>query len=118
MSALAPVSDTTEFNVECLSCCNVHQPRPKSSLWWQAKKRWEQGFIDALRINGEECGCIEKPYLPNAPFRVFGYDGMCEDFNIPCMTFVEAVQLYRRHTFDVVFITGVSDRVSDKLRYM
>lgn len=106
------------YNVECMDCGQVFTPTVRSALWWRAKKRDEQGYLDALRITGKDCGCVEQPARPDAPFRVFGYDDMCVDFDIPCDTFAIAVQKYRRldRAGCVVFITGVSDAVEDKLR--
>ena len=105
------------YNVECMNCGQVFTPTIRSPVWWRAKKREEEGYLDALRITGEDCGCIEQPARPEVPFRVFGYDSMCVDFNIPCDTFVAAVQTYRRlnRTGCVVFITGVSNAVRQKL---
>ena len=107
------------YNVVCSDCSQIFQPRPRSPLWWKAKQAADSGRLDAICISGEECGCVKKEYLPDAPFRVFGYTDMCEDFNVPCTTFVEAVKLYRRLDKEgcIVFITGVSDVVEDKLKY-
>ena len=107
------------YNVVCSECGQIFQPRTRSPLWWKAKQATDSGRLDAISISGEECGCIRKQYLPNAPFRVFGYNDMCEDFDVPCATFVEAVNLYRRLNKEgcVVFINGVSDIVEDKLKY-
>ena len=118
MSALAIASEAVVYNVECRACGNIHQPRPKSPLWWQAKKHSEKGFLDAIRISGKECGCVEKPHLPDAPFRVLGFDWEGGAYDIPCLTFVEAVKLYIEYKYDTVFITGVSERVKNKLSFM
>ena len=104
------------YNVECMVCGQVFTPTIRSSLWWQAKQREEQGYLDALRVSGKECGCIAQPVRPDAPFRVVGYDDMCVDFDIPCDTFVDVIKVCRQlGAGDTFFITGVSDAVSDKL---
>jgi hypothetical protein len=116
---IATVSTTTEsvteYNIHCVSCGQTFTPAFKSALWWKAKKREAEGFLDAHRCSGEECGCVQKIYRPDAPFRVFGYDGFGVNFNIPCKTMVDAVNAYRRHRHDTVFIKGVSEAVKQKL---
>jgi len=107
-----------EYNVVCCSCGQDFNPTAKSALWWKAKKRADDGFLDAYQCTGEECGCIQKRYLPNAPFRVFGYDRLMKGFDIPCDTFVQAVIVYRRHRNEVVFIDGVSYAVERRLQSM
>jgi hypothetical protein len=104
-----------EYNVCCHSCERVFSPRIGSDLWWKAKKRAEAGYLDAHTISGEECGCVEKRFEPDSPFRVFGYDMGCVDFDIPCHTFMSAIKTALRHkrAGDVVFITGVSYHVSN-----
>ncbi len=112
------VTEEIRYNVVCIDCGQVFTPVVRSSLWWRAKKRDEQGYLDALPVTGEECGCIKQPAHSEAHFRVFGYDDMCMDFDIPCNTFAIAVQKYRQldRAGCVVFINGVSDAVEDKLR--
>src|SRR5579872_2125226 len=83
------------YNVFCRACGTVWQPGVRTSLWWQAKKRSEKGFLDALPVSGRECGCVRQPHDPDAPIRVFGYDDMCEDFDIPFHSIVDAVRKYR-----------------------
>ena len=106
------VAYETDYNVVCMACGQVFSPTPKSPLWWQAKVRAEQ-YLDALPVTGEECGCIPRQHCPEAPFRVFGYDAMCVDFDFPCETFARAVRIFRqrKNEGDVVFITGVSEVV-------
>jgi hypothetical protein len=106
------VSDEIDHNVVCMACGQVFTPTVGSSLWWQAKKRAEK-YLDALPVIGEECGCVPRRHCPEAPFRVFGYDAMCVDFDFPCETFTQAVRIYRqrKNEGDVVFITGVSNVV-------
>ena len=106
-----------EYNVFCRSCDLVWQPGFKTPLWWRAKQYADSGKLDAISVSGEECGCIEKRIESDAPFRVFGYDGMCCDFDIPLPTFVSAVKRYIAHAKagDILFITGVSPRVQERL---
>ena len=112
------ITNTNEtYNVFCLSCDQVFTPVPRSPLWWQAKQRDDRGFLDALTISGEKCGCKPKIHKPHAPFRVLGYDDMCTDFDTPCDTFIKAVKLYRklvRYGW-VVFISGVSLAVQHRI---
>ena len=111
-------SSVTLYNVECMDCGQVFTPAGHSPLWWQAKQRADRGFLDALRIRWKSCGCIQEVENPNAPFRVFGYDDLCEDFNIPCNSFVAAIKSFRKlRPMSVVFITGVSDVVAHRLQY-
>lgn len=119
MTAASPVipENLDEYNVFCRSCGQVFTPTVRSALWWKAKNRADGGLLDAHQCTGEECGCIQRRYRPDAPFRVFGYDGFTENFDVPCDTFVQAVIVYRRHRKDVVLIKGVSDIVEQKLRF-
>jgi len=106
------------FNVECIACGSVFNPPAQSPLWWRAKKRGEEGFLDALHVTGEECGCEPQSVKPEASFRVFGYDALCEDFDMPFKTFVGAAREFLRLNRDggyVVFIDGVSDSVRQRL---
>lgn len=106
--------DTTPYNVYCMGCGAVFQPEPQSPLWWVAKQRDIKGFLDAASISGEKHGCFtaRKVIKPNAPFRVFGYDVFCEDFDFPLNTFVEAVKAFKKVKGDDpltnVFISGIS----------
>lgn len=111
--------EDTEYNVFCRSCGSIWTPTPRSKLWWKAKKRADQGYLDALCVSPEECGCEKKVTEPNAPIRVFGYDFECHDFNIPFTSFTAAVCKFLQLQRDgyEVFITGVSDSVEDKLKY-
>lgn len=47
------------YNVVCRHCGNVFSPAEDTPLWQEAKRRAEKGFLDALHVEGEECGCIE-----------------------------------------------------------
>lgn len=109
----------TEYNVFCRSCDSVWTPTPQSRLWWKAKKRAEEGFLDALCVSGEECGCEKKVVKPDAPIRVFGYDFECHNFNIPFTSFTAAVSKFQQLKRDgyEVFITGVSDSVCHHLEF-
>ena len=100
------------YNVICMLCGLVFTPAVGSSLWWQAKKRFQAGYLDALPVTGDKCGCI-RHHHSEAPFRVFGYDMTCDDYNFPCNTFTQAIRIYRERVRqgDVVFITGVSTAV-------
>ena len=104
------------YNVCCLQCGDVFQPAEGSYLWRRAEKRDEEGYLDALHVSGEECGCVE-PVVEAAPFRVFGYDGMCVDFSMSYDKFTEAVRAFVEclRGGDVVFIEGVSDKTRSAL---
>ena len=113
------ISSSEVYQVECTQCGQVFVPPDNSPLWWKAKKRSEKGFLDALLVSGIECGCVEEKRQSNAPFRVFGYDGMCRDYDIPCHTFMEAIKTFREcdRAGDIVFIKGVSESVEHRLKY-
>ena len=107
------------YNVYCMDCGQVFQPLIKSALWWKAKKRSDEGYIDALSVRGKDCGCIEEKREPNAPFRVFGYTEECRDFDYPFQKFTEAVTTFRElnnDAFLTVFITGISPSVEHVLK--
>lgn len=110
-------SEEVLYNVHCVDCGSVWQPNQRSPLWWQAKQRAEQGYLDALRVDGQKCGCKQAVHNPEAPYRVFGYNMMCEDFDVPCHTLPEAIRAFREadNGIDIVFIVGVSDAVREKL---
>ncbi len=113
------IQNEIRYQVVCENCGQVWEPAVKTSLWWRAKKRDEKGYLDALWVSGTECGCIEPVVHPEAPFRVFGYDDMCHNYNIPCWSFLQAVKLFRKYdrSGDIVFIKGVSPKVEDRLTY-
>jgi hypothetical protein len=67
-------------------------------------------FIGSSKMNTHE----------HAPYRVFGYNDMCEDFDYPCKSFVEAVTIYRmldKQGMNIVFISGVSLPVMERLEW-
>jgi hypothetical protein len=115
------VADVTQYNVYCRACGAIFQPELRSPNWWRAKKRADQGYLDAVEISAEQHGCWEakRPRRdPDAPFRVLGFNCLCEDFDIPFGTFVSAIKEFKdRRNFglDTVFITGVSDVVKDRI---
>ncbi len=115
------LEDKTKYNVFCRECDQVWTPAHGSPLWWVAKQRADKGYLDAACVSGTECGCKKKQSQPNAPFRVFGYNGFCEDFDIPCNTFTKAVKKFRELAeigrLNTVFIDGVSERVLHRLEY-
>lgn len=120
MSVIAKMSaEEVLYNVVCMECGQVWTPLPKSPLWWRAKKAADSGRLDAIQVSGEECGCVEPRNCQDAPFRVFGYNDLCEDFDIPCGTFAEAVKTFRELNSEgyMVFISGVSDAVSSRLEF-
>ncbi|MCX6703154.1 MAG: hypothetical protein NTV02_00485 [Candidatus Zambryskibacteria bacterium] len=114
----AGVEPEVRYNVHCMECGSVWQPLAKSPLWWAAKQRAEKGFLDALHVSGKKCGCVKEERQPNAPFRVFGYDFDCRDFNIPFTTFMGPVKAFieANKSGDVVFIQGVSSSVEQRLK--
>lgn len=109
-----------KYNVECVECGKVFTPGEKSSLWWMAKKHADQGYLDAVHVSGTQCGCVESLNFPEAPFRVFGFDDECREFNFPLSTFSDAVRQYLvlRRGLNVVFIKGVSQKVERRLDWM
>lgn len=113
-------TDKAEYNVWCEHCDAVFQPPVGSALWWQAKQRAEKGFLDAIYVSGVRHGCVtfRETREPEAPYRVFGYDCFLEDYDIPCQNFIEAVKIFKAKCqccLDVVFISGVSPAVRDRL---
>ena len=107
------------YNVACFDCGDVFQPRIKSPLWWRCKQREDKGFLDAVHVYGEECGCRPKEVVrnPNAPFRVFGYDMLGENFDMSFNRMTDAMKAFikLKQGPDIVFITGVSKVVQDRL---
>lgn len=112
-------NDDVDYNVVCTDCGHVFQPAIGSPMWWQAKKRSTQGFLDALPVSGDKCGCIKKQTTKHHhPFCIFGYNDMFENFSIPCRSFVEAVKKYielKRECTVEVSIHGVSRAVLQRL---
>lgn len=105
------------FNVVCIGCHSVWTPSARSRLWWKAKKRADQGYLDALPVTGEECGCVKEKREPDAPYRVFGFDDMCVEFDMPFTAFTDAVKEYldASRGLCTVFIQGVSPKVEAQL---
>lgn len=112
--------EEVRYNVHCVDCGSVWQPLFKSPLWWQAHQRAEKGYLDALHVSGEKCGCKKPVREPNAPFRVFGYDFECRDYDVPFHSFVAAAKAFisANRSGDTVFIHGVSDKVQQELAMM
>lgn len=111
-------TEETLYNVSCQRCGNVWTPRLHSALWWKAHQRAQKGFLDAHLATAIECGCVEKRSQPDAPFRVFGYNGFGIEFDAPFQTFTEAVKAFiEGRDSGVLFIKGVSNRVRDRLDY-
>ena len=101
-----------KFNVQCRSCGKIFQPEQKSSLWWRAKNRDEQFFIDVKTISGEEHGCVSKPL--KKPIIVSGYTADCDEFQYEFDSMVEAVKCFRelkKDLFNLVLIKGLSKKV-------
>lgn len=97
----------TRYNVVCFECGQVWTPDVRSALWWKAKNHAEKGYLDAVNVSGVECGCKNPISEPEAPFRVFGYDDMFNEFNIPYVSLVQApkkyLELYREGFCTVFF---------------
>lgn len=108
--------ESIEYNVVCEVCGQVFTPAVRSALWWKARKRAEDGYLDAYCCTGQECGCIQREVSPDAPFRIVGFDCMGLSFNVPFFSFGEAVRAFTRLNDNVVaYITGVSEAVKRKL---
>ena len=108
------------FNVICGNCRQVFSPVEKSPAWWKAKKAADKGRLDAITVSAKDCGCEQIIVEPDAPFRVIGYDDLCQNYNIPCNTFVLAVQTYlsRIRHGEIAFLLGISQKMKDHLRWM
>lgn len=109
---------STGYNVVCLDCESIFSPLPGTPLWEKARKRHEEdGYLDALHVRGEECGCKERPLHPEAPFRVFGYDIFSREYDLPFFNFNGAVRAFirRNHRGDAVFISGIPDNLQARL---
>jgi hypothetical protein len=105
------------FDVVCIACNDIWTPVARSPLWWKAKKRADKGYLDALHVTGQECGCIQKQCEPDALYRVFGFDDMCHEFDMPFTSFTDAMREYldASRGLCTVFIHGVSPRVMARL---
>lgn len=113
-----PVTDQDErYNIVCLGCNNIWEPRVKSPLWWKAKARANSGKLDALHVTVEECGCVPGLQEPDAPYRVLGYDDEGYEFDIPFHAPVPAMKKFRElsNGMNTVFISGVSPAVQVRL---
>jgi hypothetical protein len=104
------------YNVVCYECGQVWSPTVKSPLWWKAKQRSEQGYLDALHVSGEECGCKQPVAQPDAPFRVVGYDDMCRDFDIPYYSLVKAARKYLKLARDGMYVVSFVDNRTGRTR--
>ncbi len=80
-----------DYQVVCIECGHVWQPAYHSPLWWKALQRAQQGYLDALPV---KCGCTPEVKEPHAPYRVIGYTDMCEDFDLPFHSLVQAAKRY------------------------
>jgi hypothetical protein len=111
---------TKEYWVECVDCGSVYRPGPQSPAWWRARQAEEVGR--GAYVDSKMCGCSQekKAISPNAPYRVFGYDMLCEDFDYPFFRFTEACKTFKKLNVgpDVVFITGISNTVLERLKYV
>ena len=117
---MADLKETEEeFYVACIRCQHVWAPSARSPLWWRAKKHAGRGYLDALHVTGEECGCVnvEEKREPDAPYRVLGFDDMGVEFDIPFTSFADAVKAFRNalRGHCTVFIQGVSPAVEARL---
>ena len=74
-----------EYNVVCTNCGRIFRPEIGSDIWDKANAHAEKGYIDAIYVRGgEECGCVESPADPEAPYRVIGFDFECHEFSLDC----------------------------------
>lgn len=97
------------YEVTCRTCGQTWTPRVRTPLWWQARQRAEEGFLDALRVSPIECGCEEERLEVDAPYRVFGYDDMCIEFDIPFKSLVAAARKYLELERDGGFVVFFKD---------
>lgn len=116
------MANETRYNVVCERCEQVFQPPIRSPLWWQAKRYADAGFLSALCVSKDKCGCVVEvgKVCPDAPYRVLGFTDLCEDFDIPFYGLMPALQEFRElnRTGSTVFIKGVSPAVLDRLMAM
>lgn len=116
-----PPVDLLRYQVYCPSCDSTYEPAIKSSTWWKAHQRAEKGYLDALWVDGDECGCSrsfrqELPKIPVGGYGIIGYTMDCQDFVIPCKTFVQLCAAAKKmKNCDTFWIIGVSQKVKDKL---
>ncbi len=101
-----------------MGCGRVWTPTVGSPLWWKAAKRAKQGYLDALGVSPQECGCEPKTFHPEAPYRIVGYNELCESFDIPLFSLTEAARLYLKLARDwsntVVFVDKRSEGLGNK----
>ena len=108
------------YNVFCIDCGRDWTPNARSPLWWQAKKKADAGYLDALGVSGVKCGCAKAPHKPDALYRVVGIDFDCQGFDIPCDTMVEACRVFLRESLhgSSVFVTGLSVAVEQDIKLL
>lgn len=108
------------YNVCCMDCGQSWQPEVRSPLWWRAKQKADEGYLDAVCVLGEECGCVPEKQEPDARYRVFGYtDDLC-DFDVPHRSLDGAVRAYlataQANVLGETFLSGVPERYMAYLR--
>lgn len=102
------------YQVVCIGCGQVWSPAVRSPLWWKAKKRAEQGYLDALCVSPQECGCKPEVREPDARYRVVGYTDMCDDFDLPFHSLVKAAQKYLELARDGMYVVCFVDNTVPK----
>jgi len=107
------------YNVVCRACGQIFRPKSRSALWYKAKRRSDEGYLDALTVPGEDCGCTPQIRHPDAPYRVFGFDDIGNCFDTPHDQLVPAVrdflEIAREGIGVEVFFEGGSDALRNKL---
>lgn len=115
-----------QYLVGCWECDKVWSPEKGSKLWFMARQyeRANPERLDGLTVSGHECGCCwkEKKVVenPSAPYRVSGYNELCEEFDFGFDRFTDAVRFLQRrdNVLSTIFTTGLSDRVVEKTRQL
>lgn len=102
------------YNVVCTSCGQVWTPAIRSPLWWKAKKRSEEGFLDAYPATPRECGCQKPVFYPDAPYRVVGYDDLCSKFDMPFKSLVAAARTYLRMSRDGMYVVHFVEKRTER----
>jgi len=118
-------NNEVHYNVCCPRCGNTFTTRKGSPLWWKAKKRHEEhGYIDAYPLDPQkECGCIPEVCHPGYPYRLVGFNGWCEPFDVPFVSLGTALKVYlemKRAGEDISLIVkrtqdGPPSRVEERL---